>query len=1320
MNKNLLTIQEAANILGVSTKTLRRWDSSGILKPKRTPGNQRRYTKDQIDAFQKRRNLPYAYPSALTSNVILNSFQDLKPKGNEMPKPIRQAQDPEFIEGQVRHDKERVIPNIFKVSGFVFGISLLVGLLAFSLSGNMGKGGLLLGLREYLFAPQSEVAPLRSSASGGQGQVLAESAIDNTLFFNVNIPSKFAEDSEFLKGISAVEIATLSGGIITENEDIDAGTGTLTASNVLYGVVAGTGISVGTGQTPTITNTDLGSSQNIFKTIKVGSDSFSTGSNTDTLEFSSGTGISLSTDKSNKKVTITGSATSGWTDDGTTVRLTTSTDSVGIGTTSPSSKLDALSTTEQLRLLYDSSNYTSFTIGSSGDLTLNPTGGDVIFADADVLNIGGSGSDTAYNIIGDSSSGASSVVDSDDDLYIEGSVEVEGTVRLNNVSYTFPSTQVADYVLQTNGSGTLSWIDPGTLPNADRWDSANGAIYPKNAATLDFLLGAQATSSAKFAVLNVNSGTPTATISANSGNNATFLTGLGNLATTNMQTLTLGGSTTGNLSFNSAGTTAMTILPGGNVGIGTATPTQLLSLSEVHLFSTTGGGSVVFNETGADIDFRIESDTSANLFTLDAGLFTGVGNITVGATANNTGYLVIDNPAFSAVASTNIAKLNIENTNILTVPAGTTAIAASLFVGEPNLTATGTISNAVTTYIEAAPTEGTNNYALWVDAGTSRFDGNLDLSGTTVDLIMRVNTAAAFQITDGTNTYVQFDTRTTASPVFATSFTAAAPTIASATTAEFTTFRVSPPTITLTGGTQVTSVMDSILINVPTITDTTAITIDKAATLTIAGNPTAGGSVTITAPRALNVDGRVEINLAGTQTSVALCGSHAAGGGASVSDVEIVDCTGTPGADYMEMYSVEEEVEPGDIVAPGATLIETTTGSSLAKLVKSSQPYQSSMIGIVSNPAEAGDFNSIGYNIKGEDNPKPVALSGRVKVKVSLENGPIQIGDYVTSSSIPGVAMKATKAGVTIGKALESFGFENTTNPDLIGANTTNNQIGKIMVFVNLSWHDPSVYITANGDLSSATLAISQQEADPPLAENTTSNQTAFDLGSDPLFKDLTDKVSLLETKINELETQASTSALLSSDVILNSFQDLDSDLRQNDKGATISGTLTVLGRTTLTDLGVTGNINAGLLSINGLDPSTGSGQAGATINTLSGNLYLQSLGLGGIDILNGKITIDTKGNIEVAGTITASKINIDTKDKESASIGSGVIAASQTSVAISSTSATENSKIFVTATTPTGKQSLFVSKKTAGVGFVVAIEQSYNEDITFDWWVVN
>jgi len=46
--KQLITIAEAAKILGVCTITLRKWDRIGLLKPVRTLGGHRRYDSKAI------------------------------------------------------------------------------------------------------------------------------------------------------------------------------------------------------------------------------------------------------------------------------------------------------------------------------------------------------------------------------------------------------------------------------------------------------------------------------------------------------------------------------------------------------------------------------------------------------------------------------------------------------------------------------------------------------------------------------------------------------------------------------------------------------------------------------------------------------------------------------------------------------------------------------------------------------------------------------------------------------------------------------------------------------------------------------------------------------------------------------------------------------------------------------------------------------------------------------------------------------------------------------------------------------------------------
>jgi excisionase family DNA binding protein len=45
------TSSQAATYLGVSLATVRRWSNDGYLRGYRTPGGQRRFSREQLDAF---------------------------------------------------------------------------------------------------------------------------------------------------------------------------------------------------------------------------------------------------------------------------------------------------------------------------------------------------------------------------------------------------------------------------------------------------------------------------------------------------------------------------------------------------------------------------------------------------------------------------------------------------------------------------------------------------------------------------------------------------------------------------------------------------------------------------------------------------------------------------------------------------------------------------------------------------------------------------------------------------------------------------------------------------------------------------------------------------------------------------------------------------------------------------------------------------------------------------------------------------------------------------------------------------------------------
>src|SRR3989344_5420121 len=319
----LLSIQQAAKILKGSTKTLRRWEARGILIPQRTQGSHRRYTQSQINSFWQGINKK---KSRETSQEPIDLFAVFPPV-NITKKIVEKSQkSPELSEavGQlVPVSKKKVI--------FISAFASLIALL------------LLSSIFAAVLIPlKSKTEDQKEPVSQKIGEDILGLSVGRAKYlFRVNVPTSFSQDAEFLKGISVSGIATTSGGIDTQNFDVDAGTGSVFASNLIYGLVAGDGIAIGPGQTPTVTNTGVlsvggqtgavsltagtgisisgtkitntstGSVEDTFKRVLIGSDTITASGTNDELEFAAGTGISLSADTTNKTVTITSTATGG-------------------------------------------------------------------------------------------------------------------------------------------------------------------------------------------------------------------------------------------------------------------------------------------------------------------------------------------------------------------------------------------------------------------------------------------------------------------------------------------------------------------------------------------------------------------------------------------------------------------------------------------------------------------------------------------------------------------------------------------------------------------------------------------------------------------------------------------------------------------------------------------------------------------------------------------------------------------------------------------------------------------------------------------------
>lgn len=122
----------------------------------------------------------------------------------------------------------------------------------------------------------------------------------------------------------------------------------------------------------------------------------------------------------------------------------------------------------------------------------------------------------------------------------------------------------------------------------------------------------------------------------------------------------------------------------------------------------------------------------------------------------------------------------------------------------------------------------------------------------------------------------------------------------------------------------------------------------------------------------------------------------------------------TGGADVAEPFKMSDQR-----IAAGSVVIidEEHPG----KLKLSAEPYDSHVAGVVSGANGVNPGISLRQHdtMDGEQN---VALTGRVYVQATASNGPIRPGDLLTSSSIPGCAMKVTDharaQGAILGKAM--------------------------------------------------------------------------------------------------------------------------------------------------------------------------------------------------------------------------------------------------------------------------------------------------------------
>jgi len=645
-----LKIGEAANYLSVSIDTLRRWEKIGKIKTIKTPKGTRLFALRELNRIKYDKD----QSGSIDKSQLLGEL-GISPKSLDR---WQQDQVP-TIDTTVRS-----IEDFFSEYQTQFSTDQIIDIKQRNPNLDQFDYPPITRSDKAIFNPKKSSKIVTSVLSLLFLGLLGVSALIGINFFT---NSRTEDISGVIRDSNVLGISTLAteGRYLELNADtiINSGlavdgqgsfTGNLTAPNLVYSITGRGDIQVSGGQNPIISFTlpTIVNSLNTLTgplTLAVG------GINSITT---TGTTITITATETDTLATVTGRG------------AITGTNSTFTGTLT-------------------SSSFISPSVAISGG-TINGT------------IIGGATPST----------GAFTTLTASSTLNVSGAATFGSTITLGGLTYTWPSTQTANYLLTTNGSGTLSWIDPGSVITP-YWNS----IANPNA-NQSLTMGTY-TSSWNWA---------TGTGTDNLFNLTTDASANGTGSLLNIQTGT--SSTLSPFRVRAGSTEALFVNSSGNLGIGNTSPGTKLDVTGTGRFSSTLTASDGLTMTTGALSLTSTSGSinSTGLTALTQTLSSGIAAITAptlnlntsstGNTSigNGTGTFSLDSSAFDVSTAGALSGITTISTSGA-INSQTISSAANL-TGTLTLASTLTLSS-LTTNGGVLYTNGTSGTVAQTTAGTS-------------------------------------------------------------------------------------------------------------------------------------------------------------------------------------------------------------------------------------------------------------------------------------------------------------------------------------------------------------------------------------------------------------------------------------------------------------------------------------------------------------------------------------------------------------------------------------------------------------------------